>query len=64
MIAIIDVHPCPPTIDGSAFRVRSNTSNRVTKAIASLKLNKNENCGYAYNDARFLEKQIERELEN
>ena len=49
-------------MDGSAFRVRGDTCDQFTKAIVSLKLHKNENGGCVYDDERFLEKQVDREL--
>ena len=45
---------------GSAFRVRGDTYTRVTTEILALKLHKNEDGGYAYDDALIFEKQIER----
>ena len=50
-------------MDGSDFRIHGDTCDRVTKAIAALKLHKNKNGDYVYNDARVLEKQVERDLE-
>ena len=50
-------------MDGTAFRVRSNTCVRVTTEILELKLQNNEDGGYAYDDAIILEKQIERVFE-
>ena len=50
-------------MDRSAFCVRGDTCDRVTKEIAVLKLHKNEDGGYAYDDALILEKQIERVFE-
>ena len=38
-------------MDGSAFRVRGDTCTRVTTEISALKLHKNEDVGYAYDDA-------------
>ena len=50
-------------MDSSAFRIRGETCDRVTKAVSTLTLHKNERGGYAYDDARIFEKQVERELE-
>ena len=50
-------------MDGSAFRVRGDTCTRVTTEISALKLHKNEDGGYAYDDALIFEKQIERVFE-
>ena len=50
-------------MDGSAFRVRGDTCTRVTTEILALKLHKNEDGGYAYDDALIFEKQIERVFE-
>ena len=50
-------------MDGSAFRVRGDTCTRVTAEISALKLHKNEDGGYAYDDALIFEKQIERVFE-
>ena len=50
-------------MDGSAFRVRGDTSTRVTTEISALKPHKNEDRGYAYYDALILEKNIERVFE-
>ena len=50
-------------MDGSAFRVRGDTCTRVTTEISVLKLHKNEDGGYAYDDALIFEKQIERVFE-
>ena len=47
-------------MDGSAFRVRGDTCTRFTTEISALKLHKNEDGGYAYDDALIFEKQIER----
>ena len=49
-------------MDRLAFRVRGDTCNRVTKAIAEPKLHKNKNDGYEYDDARVFKKQVEREF--
>ena len=50
-------------MDSSAFRIRGETCDRVTKAVSALTLHKNERGGYAYDNARIFEKQVERELE-
>jgi hypothetical protein len=50
-------------MDGSDFRVRGDTCVQVTMEISELKLHKNEDGGYAYDDALILEKQIERVFE-
>ena len=50
-------------MDGSAFRVRGDTCTRVTTEISALKLHKNEDGGYAYDDALIFEKKIERVFE-
>jgi len=50
-------------MDVSVFQVFGDTCDQVTKAIAALKLHKNEDGGYAYDYARIFEKQIEPELE-
>ena len=50
-------------MDGSAFRVRGDTCTRVTTEISALKLHKNEDGGYAYDDALIFKKQIERVFE-
>ena len=47
-------------MDGSAVRVRGDTCTRVTTEISALKLHKNEDGGYAYDDALIFKKQIER----
>ena len=50
-------------MDASAFRVRGEACERLTKAISALTLHKNDTGGYAYDDALIFEKQVERELE-
>ena len=50
-------------MDALAFRIRGETCDRVTKAVSALTLHKHERRGYAYDDARIFEKQVERELE-
>ena len=50
-------------MDGLAFRVRGGTCTRATTKISALKLHKNEDGGYAYDDALIFEKQIERVFE-
>ena len=50
-------------MDGSAFRVRGDTCTRATTEILALKVHKNEDGGYAYDDALIFEKQIERVCE-
>jgi hypothetical protein len=50
-------------MDGSAFRIRGDTCTRVTTEISALKLHKNEDGGYAHDDALILEKQIDRVFE-
>ena len=50
-------------MDASAFRVREEACEPLSKAITALTLHKNDSGGYAYNDALIFEKQVERELE-
>ena len=50
-------------MDASAFRVRGEACDRLTKAVAVLTIHKNENGGYAYDEALIFEKQVVRELE-
>ena len=50
-------------MDGSNFRVHGDTFTQVTTEISALKLHKNEDGGYAYDDALIFEKQIERVFE-
>ena len=41
-------------MDGLAFRVCDDTCTRVTNEISALKLHKNEDGGYVYDDALIL----------
>ena len=50
-------------MDSLAFQTQGGTYDRVTKAVSALTLHKNERGGYAYDDARIFEKQVECELE-
>ena len=50
-------------MDRSAFQVRDDTCVWVTAEISALKLHKNEDGGYVYDDALILEEQIKRVFE-
>ena len=43
-------------MDGLAFHVCGETCDQVTKSVAALKLHKNLNRGYGYNNVRAFEK--------
>ena len=50
-------------MDRSVFRVRGDTCTQVTTEISGLKIHKNEDGGYAYDDALIFGKQIKRVFE-
>ena len=45
-------------MDGSAVRVQGDPCTRVTNKISALKLHKNEDGGYAYDEALILKKKL------